>query len=343
MPPFESPTPRHRYRISSEKAAITRFFRKRNVPRSTNGRMLLATWDIANLGAQKRSPGALQLIAHILKRFDLIAIQEVNDDFRNFERVLNHMGRDFDFVMSDTAGNNERLVYVYRASKVWPTNLYGELALRARNFPTRIVPVRYRVGGRAKVDRRRTKFTPFDRNPFITSFEAGNVDFTLVNCHLYYGKVENSKHVADRKKYARRVLEVYTLAKWANDRHKKRTSYDRDIVLLGDMNVPAMEKSDPTYRELKRFGWKSVDYVSKTGGSNLGNDKTYDQMTFAPRRAGRRVKNRGVFDFDNAVFAPLWDRLKQELPRERAISRFNQHVKHHISDHRPLWVEVDIT
>ena len=130
--------------------------------------------------------------------------------------------------------------------------------------------------------------------------------------------------------------------KWASDRHKKATTYDRDIVLLGDMNVPAMEKSDPTYHELMGFGWKPVEYVSKTGGSNLGNNKTYDQMTFAPRNAGRRVKSRGVFDFDNAVFAPLWKRLKQELSKDRAISRFNQHVKHHISDHRPLWVEVDI-
>ena len=90
-----------------------------------------------------------------------------------------------------------------------------------------------------------------------------------------------------------------------------------------------------------RYGWKPVEYVSKTGGTNLGNDKTYDQMTFAPRGIGTRLKDRGVFDFDKVVFKSLWERLNRQLPRSRALGLFNRHVKHHISDHRPLWVELD--
>ena len=41
----------------------------------------MASWNIANLGAQKRTDDALKVIAHLLKRFDLIAVQEVNAKF----------------------------------------------------------------------------------------------------------------------------------------------------------------------------------------------------------------------------------------------------------------------
>ena len=95
-----------------------------------------------------------------------------------------------------------------------------------------------------------------------------------------------------QRKYARRVLEIFALSRWSDSQLKKPTVYNRNIVLLGDMNVPAMDKNESTYKALVRFGWKPVDYVS-VGGSNLG------QMVFAPRTMGRRLKARGVFDFDN--------------------------------------------
>lgn len=342
--PFKSPTPKHRFTIATEKRALTSHFTARGVPKSTNGRLLLASWNIANIGAHNRTDGALQLIAHILKRFDLVAVQEVNDDYRNFVKVMDYLGNGFGYILTDPAGNSERLAYVYRTAKVTPTNLCGELALRPRNYPKRTVKVRYTQGGQKRIDSFPSlRFVPFDRNPFIASFEAGTIDFTLLNVHLYFGKFQNSKTKAERAKYARRVLEICALAKYANSRLKKATVWDKDIILLGDMNVPAMEKNEATYKALKAFGWKPVDYTSKTGGSNLGNDKTYDQMAFAPRGMGRRIKNRGVFDFDKAVFRSLWNKVSAERSPARAVGLFNRHVKHHISDHRPLWVELDIT
>ena len=29
--------------------------------------------------------------------------------------------------------------------------------------------------------------------------------------------------------------------------------------------------------------------------------------------------------------------------RAKALKKFNAHVKHHLSDHRPLWVQLDVT
>jgi endonuclease/exonuclease/phosphatase family metal-dependent hydrolase len=342
--PFKAPRPPHRFTVAAEKRRITRHFQLRGVPKSTKGRLLLASWNVANLGAQGRSEAALRLVSHIMKRFDLIAVQEVNEEYRTFEKVVRWMGRDFEYIMTDTAGNNERLAFVYRTSTVVPTELFGELALRPREYPKRTVAVRYTVNGQKRVEKfKNLRFTPFDRNPFIGSFEAGAIDFTLANVHLYFGKFQDSRTKKERSRYARRVLEIYALARWANRRLNRKATYDRDIVLLGDMNVPAMDPKESTYKALTKFGWKPLKYVSKTAGSNLGNDKTYDQMAFAPGSIKRRVKAFGVFDFDNAIFRPLWQKLRAKHSKARATQKFNSHVKFHISDHRPLWVQLDIT
>ena len=78
------------------------------------------------------------------------------------------------------------------------------------------------------------------------------------------------------------------------------------------------------------------------GAGPSGDDRTYDQMVFAPGGISQRIKDSGVFDFDKAVFGSLWDKLNDQMPKSRAISKFNAHVKHHNSDHRPLWVKLDI-
>ena len=342
--PFKNPRPTYKYDVAEEKLAITNLFTERHVPTTKPGKLLLASWNIANLGVQKRWAEALELIAHILSRFDLVAIQEINDRYHAFKKVVERMGSDFDYIMSDTAGNNERLGYAYRKNKVTPANLFAELALRPREYPKRTVYVKW-------VDRqeqncvevyRDLRFEPFDRNPYIGSFRVGSFSFTLVNVHLYFGKFQNSRKVEERAKYARRVLEIYALSKWADRRFDKDTVYDKDIILLGDMNVPVMSETEDTYKALIEFGWKSLDYVARTAGSNLGNDKTYDQMVFAPGTIAQQVNNFGVFDFDNAVFKEVWDSLKDNYRRSTAIGKFNALVKHHISDHRPIWIELNV-
>lgn len=342
--PFASPEPRHYFQFQTEADALDAHFDTRAVPQKTDDRLLLCSWNIANLGAQDRTPTGLRIIAHILSRFELIAVQEVNEEFRIFAKVVALMDGDYEYVMTDTAGNDERLAFIYDRSKVKPLHLFGELALRDWEFPKRDVDVRYRQGGEDKVQTfKKLKFRPFDRNPFIGSFGAGSIAFTLVNCHLYFGKFGNSTVLANREKYARRVMEIHALAKWADRRGKRRATYDRDIILTGDMNVPAMTPLDSAYDALVEFGMQPLDHPTKAGGTNLGNDKTYDQMAFAPGSIDRRIKDYGVFDFDNAVFAPLWQRLHAELSPKKAVSGFVAHVRHHISDHRPLWAALDIS
>ena len=349
--PFEKPVPSLRIFRNKEIAALDNHFTVRKVPVSSPNKLLLASWNIANLGAQTRGDSAQTVIAHILKRFDLVAVQEVNDNYRIFTRIVERMGKKFNLILSDTAGNDERLAYVYNTDKVVPSNLFGEIALRPREYPKRTVRAHYREGGQDKVQVfPKFRYQPFDRNPFIGSFTSGNVEMVMANVHLYFGKFQNSTSEAKRKKYARRVLEIYALAKWANDRCKGGNAWNKDIVLLGDMNVPNMKDNESTIRALQQFDWRSVRFfedntattesLSRTGGSNLGNDKTYDQIAFAPTGLKNRVLNYGVFDFDGAVFASKWKALAAVNSHSKTVKAFNKYLRYYISDHRPVWVEL---
>ena len=216
MPSFSRPHPGLNYDLATEKAALNSWFSKRKVPRSRRGRLLLASWNIANLGEQKRDSKDLELIAHLMSRFDLIAVQEVKSNLGHFEQIVGHMGRGYDWIVNDVAGNNERLGFVFKKRKVKPGKLFAEIAIPEKDFPSYTVVVPYKVKKQQRVDVfYNLRFTPFDRNPYIGTFVSGALSFTLVNVHLYYGSFKEAKRVAERAKYARRVLEIYMLGKWA--------------------------------------------------------------------------------------------------------------------------------
>ena len=342
MPSFSRPHPGLNYDLATEKAALNSWFSKRKVPRSRRGRLLLASWNIANLGEQKRDSKDLELIAHMMSRFDLIAVQEVKSNLGHFEQIVGHMGRGYDWIVNDVAGNNERLAFVFKKRKVKPGKLFAEIAIPEKDFPSCTVVVPYKVKKQQRVDVfYNLRFTPFDRNPYIGTFVSGALSFTLVNVHLYYGSFKEAKRVAERAKYARRVLEIYMLGKWAGSRVSNATTYDRDIILLGDMNVPEMSNDDAAYQALLRSGLNPLDAHSKAGGSNLDGSKTYDQLAITPGVVKARTLGYDVFDFDNAVFKDKWDELEQEHGTKGANPKFNKYVKFHVSDHRPLWMELN--
>lgn len=68
---------------------------------------------------------------------------------------------------------------------------------------------------------------------------------------------------------------------------------------------------------------------------------TYDQIAITPTMAQRERFPYDVFDFDNAIFAAKWNALVEEFGEEDANPKFNPYVKFHISDHRPIWMQLD--
>ena len=121
MPPFPKPPFDYVYDAPAELRALRRFRRTepgRAIPAKASDRLLLATWNIANLGVQERLDSDYRLIAEMVSWFDLVAVQEVNDNLRGIQAVHAHLPRRYRLVFSDASGNQERQAFLYDATKV---------------------------------------------------------------------------------------------------------------------------------------------------------------------------------------------------------------------------------
>ncbi len=329
MPPHKKPCFKHPYTVSKETTNLNNLFRERKVPEKKPGNTLIATWNIANLGdpQQLRRPKDHKLIAHILKRFDVVAVQEMKDDLAEFRKILNMTGKRYAAVFSDSAGNNERMAFVYDTRRIRTRELFAELALVERSRRT------YKVPFKGK----KLRFKGFNRNPYMVFFEAirsgkkKSFGFTIVNVHLYYG-------AASGKKIRDRFLETMALAAWAKKRGKDPHTSKPRIILLGDMNLPATTKKHPMYKALLKNGLQlprhasGIDWKGKRLGTNFKGDAPYDQIAFTPSKVKKFYKGRTeVFDFDNALFPELYE--------DRGIKDFRAYMKYYISDHRLFWGE----
>jgi endonuclease/exonuclease/phosphatase family metal-dependent hydrolase len=315
MPSFPKPKFPYSYNVDDEITAL-RTYRDnkpcRTIPRKTSSHLLIATWNIANLGLQDRRTRDYKLLAEMINWFDLVALQEVNDDLSGLRRILKQLPASFRTIFSDKAGNQERAAFVYDSSKVQLLEKVGEIAIP----PTDQKHI--------KLPGVSQKFRGFDRNPFLASFQAGSFKFILVNVHLYFG----DDQTAARK---RRSLEAYAAARWGDLRQDDKDRYLDYIVALGDFNLPKYVPGDPIYDALKRRGLEKPAHSSKIA-SNIVNDKDYDQIMFFPKNAKSKYTGKtGVFDFDGGIFAKLW--------QTKSLSKFRAYLRYYISDHRILWAQ----
>lgn len=293
MPPFEKPAFPFAFDLQEESQALRAHKQTRQIPNKAPNKLLVATWNIANFGQQIRNNDHLALIAEILSWYDLIAVQETKDNFADMLDVVTRIGGGYRYVMSDVAGNNERLVFVYDSAKLTRLEMTGEIA---------IPPSQQRY---IRLPFTEQKFRGFDRNPFIATFGVGQTSFAFVNVHLYWG----SESTLDKN---RRALETYAVGRWADLRGESEYAYTRDIVALGDFNMPQREPGDVIYDALTKRGLKLPAH-STTVGSSIASDARYDQIAFSPGATENRFTGKqGVFDFDQVIFADLWTRRAGE-------------------------------
>lgn len=320
MPPFPRPKVRYSYDVSQELRALHAYQRAkpdRAIPDKASNRLLLATWNIANLGVQKRTEDDYRLIAEMISWFDLMAVQESNDNLAGIRGVLKELPSPYRLLSSNSAGNHERLTFLYDSDKVSLLEKVGEVT---------VPPAEIRF---VKLPGIRQTFKGFDRSPYVGSFQAGAFRFLLVTVHLYFGD--------DKKKASidRRCLEAYAVARWADQRVKSKNAYCSDVIVLGDFNLPKADPADPVYKALTKRGLKLPDHSTRIG-SSVASDAQYDQIAFFPGETSAEFTGRsGVFDYDGALFRDLWQREgKAGHP-----ARFLEYVKYHISDHRLMWAE----
>jgi len=66
-------------------------------------------------------------MAEIVKRFDVIAIQELKNNLGGIEQLQRKLGKNYNFIFSDVSGNSERLVFCYYKRNVKFTGLAAEI------------------------------------------------------------------------------------------------------------------------------------------------------------------------------------------------------------------------
>ena len=113
--------------INVDMTKLKKRIRESKVPRRTkNDNLLLLTWNIAHFGKNKPKE-AIAYMAEIMKRFDIIAIQEVKDDLSGIAALQKKLGKNYRFIFSDASGNSERLVFCYYKNNVKFTGLSAEV------------------------------------------------------------------------------------------------------------------------------------------------------------------------------------------------------------------------
>ena len=280
-----------------------------DIPQSALDESLnIATWNIRDFGKKSRTDDAILFIAQILFQFDLIAIVEVRDDLTDLKRVLDRLGSDWEFIISDWqddwGGNWERTAFIYDKRMVSLTGLASEAQ-----------PKRNKVGTEYVSD------TSWWRSPYLASFQAGDFDFILMAMHARWGTTDG------------RMKELKQFGKWIKERwiDDKDNVFDDDLIVVGDFNIPKI--GDKFYKALttdsKLKMPQSLAGIKDTAASP-GN-KRYDQILHRSREDFPiSFSDRGgVIDFAR-------DNLMRELLPNTPANRRTWEL----SDHFPLWVQV---
>ena len=276
----------------------------------------IATWNIREFGrrrkGRRRSEAAIHYIAEVLNQFDLIAIVELRDDLTDLERVMEVLGPYWHVVFSDfntdRAGNRERIAYLYDGRVTVFTGLAAEA-----NPPLRKNPV----------TKEYESAVVWWRSPFMASFRAGNFDFILLTVHIRWGKSE-----------ADRLSELKMLAKWVSDRCQEKHVFDRDVIVMGDFNIPQV--GDRLYRAVTDQGLEIPDaLVGTEHGSNLEKNKRYDQILHYRSHTSAFSGKGGVLDFYRGRWRDLFPEADYLYLKKKADFTYQ------MSDHLPLWVQLN--
>lgn len=298
------------------KALQKRIQKAKIAPSKLDKTLNIATWNIREFGrmrnGKRRSEAAIHYIAEILNQFDITAIVELRDDLTDLQRVMEVLGPYWHVVFSDfnadRAGNRERIAYLYDGRVAVFTGLAAEA-----NPPLWRNP-------------ETEEYEPtivWWRSPFMASFRAGNFDFILLAVHIRWGKSE-----------AQRLPELKKLAEWVYDRCQEKHVFDRDIIVMGDFNIPKV--GDKLYQAIADKGLEIPDALLGTEhGSNLEKNKRYDQILHYRRHTSTLRGKGGVLDFYRGRWRDLFP--EEDYPEIKNKRDFT----YQMSDHLPLWVQLD--
>ena len=139
-------------------------------PKALDRNLLIATWNIRAFGdvtkkwrsaaddSPRRDYESVLSLAEIVRRFDVIALQEARANLRGLRYLIKALGPDWSFLMTDVtkgdAGNGERMAFLFDTRKVRLSGLAAELVIPAEELvdpPSR--PTRWTASSRARPTR----------------------------------------------------------------------------------------------------------------------------------------------------------------------------------------------
>lgn len=366
-----------------ELAVLARALDKKVPTRQVDRNLLIASWNIRELGgyqltwatdpgkSPKRNFSDLHYIAEILSRFDVIAIQELQDDLTALRQIMLALGDDWGLVISDVtqgAKGRERLGYLYDIRRVQPTGLVGELVLSAEDLqklyeaqepePAPKNETAKQRKEREARQRDRLFGGQLDRTPYVASFRSAGRPFMLASVHLVWG---DSNNLAKRAEEAGLFAEM--LRKTVARRKGQSDEFRANLIALGDFN--ATRARDPIITALGNAGMElatelatarrtTADVPAGPDGKVAAKDAiAYDQFAFfkpsrsandptpllLPRRGG------SSFPWDDFILKPetkLWARAEEARRKKQPPPPGAYDPTYRISDHYPLWLELSV-
>jgi len=285
--------------------------------------LLIATWNIRAFGAltetwastegdePRRDLHALLLIAAIVDRFDVIAIQEVKANSWAILRLLDVLGPEWGVILSDATrgdkGNGERLAFVFDSRRVQPSGLACELVL------DKDMLARKHVRENALSDPEQ-----FARTPYAVSFRSVGTSFTLTTLHVVFGD-----------KPSDRIGELSAIAEWVATWAKDpNDNYNENLIVLGDFNIE--DPDDPTFKAFREQGLRQpavLDSAPRTIFDKPGKHHHYDQIAWFEDGGERAL----TLDYNAAGFFNFTGMVLRHLD--------TQGLSWRLSDHIPLWAE----
>ena len=327
---------------------------------------LLATWNIRDFDSNKfgwgfRTPEAFYYIAEIIDCFDLVAIQEVTQDLRPFERLVGILGRnEWDYLLTDVtegaSGNQERMAYLYRRDKVWFRRVSGEIVLPQGQLivPPDQVESPSEDDGSAEQPAAAHVGQQFARSPYLVTFQSGWFRFSLCTVHIYFGDDSGAQ-------LQRRIQEIRSLMRFFADRQDKEVARATEAgsetgqealvenyILLGDFNVVSPQHE--TMQALESEGFQVPDAID--GDAIVDRDHFYDQIAVRVKDPRFKVTGGGIVPVFADVFTdaqePTYRHLVPEPPPPKPgkepptpLEQYQDWRTWQMSDHSPLWVKVE--
>ncbi len=248
----------------------------------------------------------------------MVSVVELRDNLRQLRRVLDILGPYWEVVYSDyssdAGGNHERLAFIHDTR-----------AVRFTGLASHVVPSDRRKNAKADY----ISDIEWWRPPFMAGFQAGSFDFILVVAHIRWGG-DGSAGELDRAK------ELTKLARWVGAKAKEKNVTDKDLVILGDFNIPMT--AGPAFKAITSTGLQIPKALRGITGSNLAKNKRYDQLLHLPSKIFEAAftGQGGVLDFagdaGQAGLKPLYKGIKVTTSKG---------LTYELSDHLPLWIHLN--